>query len=67
MTNYVGVVPTNPIENQPTKDIQLLTEWSTLEIVAVFLIRHLLVMDKMKREADNRMLQKLLDDALEDD
>lgn len=67
MTNYVGVVPTNPIENKPTKDIQLLTEWSTLAIVAVFLIRHLLVMDKMKREADNRMLEKLLDDALEDD
>lgn len=66
MTNYIGVVA-KPIENQPSKDIQLLTEWSTLAIVAVFLIRHLLVIDKMKREADNRIIEKLLDDALEDD
>lgn len=67
MTSYIGVAVTNPIENPSTKDIQLLTEWSVLAIVAMLLIRHLLVIDKMKREADSRMIEKLLDDALEDD
>lgn len=62
---HIAVVAT-PVEKQNPKDIQLLTEWSTLAIVAVFLIRYLLVVDKAKRESDNRMIEKLLDDALED-
>lgn len=67
MASYIGITASNPINNPSTKDIQLLTEWSVLAIVAMLLIRHLLVIDKMKREADNRIIEKLLDDALEDD
>lgn len=43
-----------------------LAEWSIFAVISVILIRHLLAIDKAKRDADIRLIEKLIEDALED-
>ncbi len=65
MNTYQIAVTTTPELPQP-KDIPVITEWSVLAIIAVLLIRNLLAIDKTRREADAKIIEKLLDEVLED-
>lgn len=65
MNTYLVAVSAAPELPQP-KDIPPITEWSVLAVIAVLLIRNLLAIDKSRREADAKIIEKLLDEVLED-
>lgn len=65
--NYQIAVTPNSDAPQIPKDFLPVTEWSALAIIAVLLIRHVLVIDKAKREAETRLIEKLVEEVFKDD
>lgn len=50
---------------KPFQELAGIAEWSMLAVVAVFLIRQLVEADKVKRESDRNILNKLIDELCE--
>lgn len=65
-SQILAVSPTKQAPELPLNTIPQITEWSVLAVVAVFLIRYFVQVDKANREANKQIMDRLLDEVCDE-